>query len=60
MFLDGSMVLGGIPFSVRFGRLFELTDNPLMSVANMFGLGWSERERLESGDGGCLCGRRKY
>jgi len=31
--------LGGIPLSVRFGRLFELTDNPLMSVADMFGLG---------------------
>jgi hypothetical protein len=29
--------LSDIPFNVRFGRLFELTDNPLMSVADMVG-----------------------
>jgi len=42
--------LGGIPLSVRFHRLFELTDNPLMSVDDMFAVGWGKGVRLGSSD----------
>jgi len=38
--------LGGISLSVRFHRLFELTDNPLMLVDDMFAVGWGKGERL--------------
>lgn len=50
--------LSGILFSDRFDRLFELTDNPLMSVADMFGFGWGEGQGLGSDDGSCLPGER--
>lgn len=46
---------------VRFKRLFELIDNNLIIVVDMYVLGWGVKLlmwRLESGVGGCLCGRR--
>jgi hypothetical protein len=45
--------MGGIPFSVRFHRLFDLAENKTITVANLFSLGlerqgegWSWRRRL--------------
>jgi len=43
-----------VPLYVRFHKLFELTDNPLKSVADMFGLGGGRKEVLKSGGGDCL------
>jgi hypothetical protein len=34
--------LGGVPFCVRFNRLFELVENKSTSVASMYSLGWEE------------------
>lgn len=34
--------LGDVPLCRRFGRLFDLATNKLISVANMFVLGWEE------------------
>jgi len=35
-------LLGDVPLYVRFDKLFELTNNPLMFVVDMFGLVWGE------------------
>lgn len=34
--------VGDIPFHVRFRRLFDLSDNKFLTVAQMFHLGWGE------------------
>ncbi|GAU10676.1 hypothetical protein TSUD_426400, partial [Trifolium subterraneum] len=34
--------LGGVPLSVRYRRLFDLSTNQSSSVAEMCGLGWEE------------------
>ncbi|MCI85422.1 protein kinase, partial [Trifolium medium] len=34
--------LGGVPLSVQFRRLFDLSSNKLVSVAEMCELGWEE------------------
>lgn len=34
--------LSDVPLYVRFHKLFELTGNPLMPSADMFGLAWEE------------------
>jgi len=36
--------LGEVPLCRRFGRLFELAENKLITVASMFSLGWGEGE----------------
>jgi len=38
--------VGDVPLQVRFSRLFELSKNELLTVAQMFQLGWEE--------GGCV------
>jgi len=35
--------LGEVPFQVRFRRLFDLAENKLMTVAQMYDLGWDIR-----------------
>ena len=35
--------IGDVPLHRRFGRLFDLATNKLISVADMFDLGWEER-----------------
>jgi len=34
--------IGDVPLRRRFGRLFDLATNKLISVADMFDLGWEE------------------
>ena len=34
--------IGDVPLRRRFGRLFDLATNKLISVADMFELGWEE------------------
>lgn len=35
--------VGDVPFRVRFFRLFDLSENKLLTVSQMFDLGWDER-----------------
>jgi len=35
--------LGEVPFQVRFRRVFDLAENKLMTVAQMYDLGWDIR-----------------
>lgn len=50
--------LGEIPLSVRFPRLFEMSVNSWMMVADMFSLGWGEGGEGRLGFGGEVCWRR--
>ena len=49
--------LGDVPLRRRFGRLFDLATTQLITVADMFELGWEEGARR--GGGGEGCGRGK-
>lgn len=44
--------LGEIPLSIRFLRLFKLSVNRWMTVADMFSLGWGEGWKFVVGVGG--------
>jgi hypothetical protein len=37
-----NMWLEGVPFCVKFSRLFNLSENKLSTIADMRGLGWEE------------------
>ena len=49
---------GEIPFQVRFRRLFDLSENKLLTIAQMFQLGWVRVVRRGSGEGDYGLGRR--
>jgi len=50
----------GVPISVWFPRLFKLTVDSSVTVAEMFNLGWGFLVRRGSGGGGCLHGRKSW
>jgi len=51
--------LGDVPLRRRFGRLFDLATNKLISVADMFELGWEEGARRGGGGEGCGHGKKR-
>jgi len=51
--------LGDVPLCRRFGRLFDLATNKLISVADMCELGWEEGERRGVGEEDCGRGKRR-
>jgi hypothetical protein len=50
--------LGDAPLRMRFSRLFDLSNNKLCTVADMFNLGWGTGERRGVGGGVYGRGRR--
>jgi hypothetical protein len=50
----------GCPLARSFGRLFELAENKLVTVSEMFVIGWGLVVRRGSGGGGYLLGRRSW
>jgi len=50
-------IVGGA-FNVRFRQLHELAENKLVTVAEMFSLGWGVGVRYGSGKGDCWLERK--
>jgi hypothetical protein len=51
--------LGGIPLSVSYGRLFDLAEIKLSTVADIFLLGGGQARRLGCGGDNCGRGRKR-
>jgi len=51
--------LGEVPLRLRYPRLFELSENKLLTVAQTYALGWVS-ERHGSGEGGYGRGRKSW
>ena len=52
--------LDDVPLAKSYARLFELSENKLVTVPEMFVLGWGLVERRGSGGGCYLRGRRVW
>jgi hypothetical protein len=52
--------LGDVPLCRWFGRLFDLSLNKLITVAEVFSLGWEVGEKRGGGGEGCGSGRRSW
>jgi len=52
--------LDGLPLKGSFRRLYELADNKLATVEDMFSMGWGWMVRRGSGVSSCSLGRKSW